>query len=93
MGKGIRSLLQNIDTDLKTTSGELKTAVVEAATSTFSAYPFDEIETNPKQPRHDFDEQALNELAAFHQTARYHSAYYRFKLTFWQIRLISGERS
>ena len=32
MGKGIRSLLQNIDTDLKTTEGKLKPHVVENAT-------------------------------------------------------------
>jgi len=30
LGKGIRSLLQSIDADLKTTSGELKSSVVEA---------------------------------------------------------------
>ena len=29
LGKGIRSLLQSIDTDLKTDSGSLKSAVVE----------------------------------------------------------------
>ena len=32
LGKGIRSLLQNIDTDLKNTAGTLKSQVVEAAT-------------------------------------------------------------
>ena len=34
LGKGIRSLLQSIDTDLKTSSGHLKTAVVETVTGT-----------------------------------------------------------
>jgi len=29
LGKGIRSLLQNIDSDLKTTTGNLKNNVVE----------------------------------------------------------------
>ena len=33
LGKGIRSLLQSIDADLKTTSGELKSSVVEAVTN------------------------------------------------------------
>jgi ParB family transcriptional regulator, chromosome partitioning protein len=33
LGKGIRSLLQNIDSDLKTTSGTLKTSVMESVTS------------------------------------------------------------
>ena len=55
LGKGIRSLLQNIDTDLKNTAGNLKSEVVEqAAVSTRIA--LDQIEVNPKQPRHDFDE-------------------------------------
>ncbi|MBX3253780.1 MAG: ParB/RepB/Spo0J family partition protein [Chitinophagaceae bacterium] len=63
LGKGIRSLLQSIDADLKTTSGEhLKAGVVDKATTSIRV-PVDQIEPNPKQPRHDFDEQALNELA------------------------------
>ena len=32
LGKGIRSLLQSIDSDLKTGTGGLKTSVVETAT-------------------------------------------------------------
>lgn len=63
LGKGIRSLLQSIDADLKTSGGEgLKTQVVDKAT-TSTRIPVAQIEPNPKQPRHDFDEQALNELA------------------------------
>ena len=63
LGKGIRSLLQNIDADLKTTSGNLKSNVVEQVTST-TRIPVEQIQVNPKNPRHDFDETALNELAA-----------------------------
>lgn len=63
LGKGIRSLLQNIDADLKTTSGALKSNVVDAVTSV-TRIPMDQIQTNPKNPRYDFDEQSLNELAA-----------------------------
>ncbi|MEQ1624056.1 MAG: ParB/RepB/Spo0J family partition protein [Sediminibacterium sp.] len=62
LGKGIRSLLQNIDADLKTTEGNLKTNVVEEATGT-NRLAITEIVINPKQPRRDFDETALNELA------------------------------
>jgi ParB family transcriptional regulator, chromosome partitioning protein len=62
LGKGIRSLLQNIDADLKTTSGHLKTNVVESVTSMLRI-PVEQIQVNPKQPRHDFDEQSLNDLA------------------------------
>lgn len=63
IGKGLRSLLQNIDQDLKTTAGTLKTDVVEQATHTVRL-PLSDIQVNPKQPRRDFDETALNELAA-----------------------------
>ena len=63
LGKGIRSLLQNIDADLKNTSGELKADVAERNMGTHRI-PLGYIETNPNQPRKDFDETALSELAA-----------------------------
>ena len=56
LGKGIRSLLQSIDTDLKTSTGNLKNSVVENVTG-INRIPVNDIETNPKQPRRDFDEQ------------------------------------
>jgi len=62
LGKGIRSLLQNIDADLKTTTGSLKSNVVENATSV-SRIAIADIQPNPKQPRRDFDEKSLQELA------------------------------
>ncbi len=62
LGKGIRSLLQSIDSDLKNPSGHLKESAVEQVTSV-SRIPIDQIEPNPKQPRRDFDEQSLQELA------------------------------
>jgi len=91
LGKGIRSLLQSIDTDLKTSSGNLKTAVVENATG-INRIPVDEIETNPKQPRKDFDEQALKELA---ESIKLHDIIQPVtvsKLPSGKYRLISGER-
>ncbi|RYG52913.1 MAG: ParB/RepB/Spo0J family partition protein, partial [Chitinophagaceae bacterium] len=63
LGKGIRSLLQNIDNDLKTTSGHLKQDVVEKTTAT-QRVPVEDVVANPDQPRKDFDEEALSELAA-----------------------------
>jgi ParB family chromosome partitioning protein len=62
LGKGIRSLLQTIDSDMKLPSGSLKPGVVEAATA-IKRIPIDQIVPNPKQPRRDFNEQALSELA------------------------------
>jgi ParB family transcriptional regulator, chromosome partitioning protein len=63
LGKGIRSLLQSIDQDLKTTSGTLKPDVVEKTTSS-NFVSIDLIEVNPRQPRQDFDEESMKELAA-----------------------------
>lgn len=65
LGKGIRSLLGSIDAELKSTTpaGEqLKKTVVETATNILRV-SLDDIEVNPKQPRRDFDEQALKELS------------------------------
>lgn len=91
LGKGIRSLLQSIDSDLKTGTGNLKPAVVETATS-INRIPINEIETNPRQPRRDFDEQALNELA---ESIKLHDIIQPItvsKLPSGKYRLISGER-
>ena len=62
LGKGIRSLLQNIESDLKTTTGHLKENVVEQVTGT-RRISINDIVVNPKQPRRDFDEASLSELA------------------------------
>jgi ParB family transcriptional regulator, chromosome partitioning protein len=91
LGKGIRSLLQSIDTDLKTSSGTLKTTVVENATGT-NRISIDDIETNPKQPRRDFDEQTLRELA---DSIRLHDIIQPVtvsRLSSGKYRLITGER-
>lgn len=91
LGKGIRSLLQNIDADLKTTSGTLKTNVVENATGT-NRVSVDDIVPNPKQPRRDFDEKALQELA---ESIKLHDIIQPVtvsKLANGKYRLISGER-
>jgi ParB family chromosome partitioning protein len=91
LGKGIRSLLQSIDSDLKTSSGELKKTVVENVTN-ISRISVDEVEPNPKQPRRDFDEQALQELS---DSIKLHDIIQPItvsKLPSGKYRLISGER-
>lgn len=91
LGKGIRSLLQNIDADLKTTTGSLKTTVVENATGT-NRISVNDIEPNPKQPRRDFDENGLKELA---ESIKLHDIIQPItvsKLPNGKFRLISGER-
>lgn len=63
LGKGIRSLLENIDADLKNTSGSLKSEASEKV-NTSSRIPTELIDANPSQPRRDFDDTLLSELAA-----------------------------
>lgn len=91
LGKGIRSLLQSIDADLKTNSGHLKPTVVETATVT-NRIPVDDIEPNPKQPRHDFDEQSLHELAASIKLHDIVQPVTVSQLPSGKYRLITGER-
>ncbi|MEQ1678734.1 MAG: ParB/RepB/Spo0J family partition protein, partial [Chitinophagaceae bacterium] len=91
LGKGIRSLLQNIDADLKNTSGSLKNTVVENVTGT-NRIAVADIEANPKQPRRDFDEKSLLELA---ESIKLHDIIQPVtvsKLANGKYRLIAGER-
>ena len=64
LGKGIRSLLQNIDNDLSVTEKNLIKDSSEKTNAANARIPLNQIEANPSQPRHDFDENALSELAA-----------------------------
>lgn len=91
LGKGIRSLLQSIDADLKTGAGQLKSSVVESATGTLRI-PLDEIDVNPKQPRRDFDEQSLKDLAESIKTHDIIQPVTVSKMPSGRYRLVSGER-
>lgn len=91
LGKGIRSLLQSIDADLKTGAGTLKPTVVETATGSFRI-AIDEIDVNPKQPRRYFDEQGLNELASSIKTHDIIQPVTVSRMPSGRYRLISGER-
>ncbi len=91
LGKGIRSLLQNIDADLKSTAGNLKPELVEQSTTSMRI-ALSQIEVNPKQPRRDFDEVALSELAS---SIKMHDVIQPLtvsKLPNGRYRLIAGER-
>jgi len=91
LGKGIRSLLQNIDADLKTSTGSLKTEVVEKTTA-ISRISLEQIEVNPKQPRRDFDPVGLEELAS---SIRLHDIVQPLtvsRISGDRYRLITGER-
>jgi ParB family transcriptional regulator, chromosome partitioning protein len=91
LGKGIRSLLQSIDEDLKTSTGHLKNTVVESVTSV-NRIPVIDIEGNPKQPRHDFDEHSLQELANSIKRYDLIQPVTVSKLATGKYRLVSGER-
>jgi ParB family chromosome partitioning protein len=91
LGKGIRSLLQSIDADLKTSTGHLKNTVVESVTSV-NRIPIDDIEANPKQPRRDFDEQSLQELASSIKRHDIIQPVTVSKLATGKFRLVAGER-
>lgn len=54
LGKGIRALLENMDSSLSNDAAILNST---------SNIPLDQIEVNPFQPRHDFDEAAMQELS------------------------------
>ena len=64
LGKGIRSLLQNIDADLSAQLQVLEKETPEKLNLVNIRIPLSLIEANPGQPRHDFDENTLSELAA-----------------------------
>jgi ParB family chromosome partitioning protein len=94
LGKGIRSLLGSIDTDIKSLTpgtGTLPIGQLEKSTS-INRVPIDQIEVNPKQPRQDFDEATLKELAA---SIRNHDIIQPLtvsRISPNRYRLISGER-
>src|SRR5258706_35915 len=81
----------SIPSNIAEGSSNLKSTVVENATGT-NRIPVEDIETNPKQPRRDFDEQTLKELA---ESIRIHDIIQPVtvsKLPSGKFRLITGER-
>ena len=91
LGKGIRSLLKTIDDDLKTTAGKLQPTVADTATLSLRV-PIQDIEVNPKQPRRDFDEAALQELSASIKMHDIIQPITVSKTASGKYRLIAGER-
>jgi ParB family chromosome partitioning protein len=91
LGKGIRSLLQNMDTDFKNSNGGLKSDIIEK-TTTANRIALDLIEINPKQPRKDFDETALSELAASLKLHDIIQPLTVSRMPTGKYRLIAGER-
>ncbi len=87
LGRGLSALLENAKTDITTKTTD--NAPVVGAVSTVS---LDAIETNPFQPRNDFEEMALEELA---QSIKEHGIIQPVtlrKLGYDKYQIISGER-
>lgn len=91
LGKGIRSLLQNIDTDLSNTESDLLKHGKKGSPAV-SRISLSLIEPNPEQPRHDFDEVALSELAASVKTHDIIQPLTVSPMSNGKYRIIAGER-
>ena len=93
LGKGIRALLNNIDEEMKAPIQVASTSNNSGAQSgSIVRIPINLIVVNPKQPRHDFDENALQELAdsiALHDIIQPITV---IKINPAKYQLISGER-
>ncbi len=87
LGKGLGALLS--DSPEKST---LATDSAQVATGSISEIPLNEVEVNPFQPRTDFDEEALNELAESIRIQGIIQPITVRKLSDNQYQLISGER-
>ncbi len=93
LGKGIRALLNTIDEEMKGTDEKaVPPAVSGQSAGNIMRIPVEQIEVNPKQPRRDFDETALRELA---ESIKLHDIIQPVtvvKISPTKYQLISGER-
>ncbi len=92
LGQGIKALLNNIDEELKATAQAIPAGSGKPVIASGGRIPLSQISVNPKQPRHDFDEAALKELA---ESIREHDIIQPItvvKMADGKCMLISGER-
>jgi len=88
LGKGLSALLDNAETDI-TTKHE---SGASFPPGNVSSIPLRQIETNPFQPRTDFDDQALQELSASIKEQGIIQPITVRKLGYDKYQIISGER-
>ncbi|MGI9139261.1 MAG: ParB/RepB/Spo0J family partition protein [Sediminibacterium sp.] len=91
IGKGLRSLLQNIDSDYKNPAGKVPTATIEKTVAS-NRIALTDIQVNPKNPRKDFDVTALQELAKSIQLHDLIQPITVAQLANGKYQLIAGER-
>jgi ParB family chromosome partitioning protein len=89
LGKGLSALLKNPETDI--TSSESDTDLIKVAGSV-SEIQIHQIEVNPFQPRIDFDQESLQELAASISQLGIIQPITVRKMGYDKYQLISGER-
>lgn len=89
LGKGLRALLNNIEAEVAQNNQE---QVIKELSSAVANIPIHEIEVNPFQPRKDFDEEALQELADSIKTYGLIQPITLRRLDRNTYQLISGER-
>lgn len=93
LGKGLGALLSDKDqTNANTESQSLNTPASSPAVNTIAAIPVDQIEANPYQPRDQFEEESLNELAESIKIQGIIQPLTVRKLSAKSYQLISGER-
>ncbi len=90
LGKGIQSLLGG--PELEQEAEENREAVVRKLTNTVAMIPLEQIETNPYQPRNEFDQEALEQLSASIKTYGLIQPITLRRLSPGAYQLISGER-
>ena len=91
LGKGIRALLGNIETEVNSNQA-LKEETVKALSANFASIPIEQVEVNPHQPRKDFDPTALEELTASIKTHGLIQPITVRRMREGEYQLISGER-
>jgi ParB family chromosome partitioning protein len=91
IGKGLRSLLQSIDSDFKNPAGKVPAATIEKTVAS-NRILLTDIQVNPKNPRKDFDVTALQELAKSIQIHDLIQPITVAQLANGKYQLIAGER-
>jgi ParB family chromosome partitioning protein len=91
IGKGLRSLLQNMDADYKKPAGQVPAAAIEKAVAS-NRILLTNIQVNPKNPRKDFDITTLQELAKSIQIHDLIQPITVAQLANGKYQLIAGER-
>ncbi len=90
LGKGLSALLENNDTDI--TSNAPVTEGGSVVSGSVANIPVDQVESNPFQPRTDFEEEALKELSESIKEQGIIQPITVRKLGYDKFQLISGER-